>query len=103
MLDPRLDNGSREHLRHPEFRDERVIFVGVNASHCIFTVESIAPDHRPPARLVRDGIDIMIGKCLHYLAITETPGFGGSLDNEKGPKKSLNAESTNNSVNVTVE
>ncbi|TPP64632.1 DNA directed RNA polymerases I and III subunit [Fasciola gigantica] len=102
VLNPRLDNGSREHLRHPEFRDGSVIFVGVDASHCIFTVESVTPDYRPPARLVREAIDIMISKCLHYLAITEAPGFGYCSANETKPKKSLDSQSTNANTNSDV-
>lgn len=43
--DPWLDNGSQEHLKHTEFRNMCVIFVGVNASHCILTAESVALDH----------------------------------------------------------
>ncbi|KAF8562550.1 hypothetical protein P879_08678 [Paragonimus westermani] len=72
---PRLDNGSREHLRHLEFRKDSV-FVGTCPTHCVFTVESISPTHRPPARLVRSAIEVMINKCKHYLAITKKPGFG---------------------------
>ncbi|KER21515.1 hypothetical protein T265_10182 [Opisthorchis viverrini] len=75
VLNARLDNGSREHMRHPQFRDDAV-FVGVDSSHCIFTVESIAPTQRPPARLVRSAIEVMIEKCGHYLAIMDKPGFG---------------------------
>ncbi|KAG5451905.1 DNA-directed RNA polymerases I and III subunit RPAC1, partial [Clonorchis sinensis] len=75
ILNARLDNGSREHMRHPQFRDDAV-FVGVDSSHCIFTVESIAPSQRPPARLVRSAIEVMIEKCGHYLAIVDKPGFG---------------------------
>ncbi|CAH8475394.1 unnamed protein product [Schistosoma turkestanicum] len=74
----RLDNGSREHMRHPEFRD--VIFVGMDSSHCIFTVETIAPGSRPPSSLVRCALGVMISKCSHYMAVTETPGFGEHVE-----------------------
>ncbi|CAH8504752.1 unnamed protein product [Schistosoma rodhaini] len=75
----RLDNGSREHMRHPEFRDD-VIFVGMDSSHCIFTVETIAPGSRPPSSLVRCALGVMISKCSHYMAVTETPGFGDHVE-----------------------
>ncbi|KAK4469114.1 hypothetical protein MN116_006699 [Schistosoma mekongi] len=74
----RLDNGSREHMRHPEFRD--TVFVGMDSSHCIFTIETIAPGTRPPSSLVRCALAVMISKCSHYLAVTETPGFGDQVE-----------------------
>ncbi|CAL8086527.1 unnamed protein product [Calicophoron daubneyi] len=79
VLNSRLDNGSREHMRHPEFGSD-VIDVRIDPSHCIFTVESVDPVHRPPLGLVRSAIDVMISKCEHYLAVTETPGFGQTTD-----------------------
>lgn len=66
-------------MRHPEFRDD-VIFVGMDSSHCIFTVETIAPGSRPPSSLVRCALGVMISKCSHYMAVTETPGFGDHVE-----------------------
>nr|CAH8839954.1 unnamed protein product [Trichobilharzia regenti] len=84
VANARLDNGSREHMRHSEFRDD-VVFAGMDSSHCIFTVETIAPGCRPPASLVRCAFDVMISKCCHYLAVIETPGFGDHIEEECKP------------------
>ncbi|CAH8493804.1 unnamed protein product [Heterobilharzia americana] len=75
---PRLDNGSREHMRHPEFRD--IVFSGMDPTHCIFIVETIVPGCRPPSSLVRCAFDVMISKCCHYIAVTETPDFGDQIE-----------------------
>uniref|UniRef100_A0A5K3EXA2 RPOLD domain-containing protein n=1 Tax=Mesocestoides corti TaxID=53468 RepID=A0A5K3EXA2_MESCO len=77
VADPRLDNGSREHLRHPELAD--LVHVFLNPRHFIFTVETIAPIYRPPDVLVKYAIDVMLSKCAHYLAIVERPDFSVGL------------------------
>ncbi|BHF60370.1 DNA-directed RNA polymerases I and III subunit RPAC1 [Sparganum proliferum] len=72
----RLDNGSREYLRLPELAD--AVEVSLNPRHFLFTVESIAPGHRPPDTLVKTAIDVLLQKCAHYLAIVERPGFAST-------------------------
>lgn len=76
MADARLDNGSREHLRHPDLAN--VVQVSLNPRHFIFTVESIAPGYRPPDTLVKCAVDVMLSKCAHYLTIVEKSGFAAS-------------------------
>ncbi|VDM31161.1 unnamed protein product [Hydatigera taeniaeformis] len=76
VADARLDNGSREHLRHPDLAN--LVHVFLNPRHLIFTVESIAPGYRPPDTLVKCAIDVMLLKCAHYLTIVEKPGFAAS-------------------------
>ncbi|KAL5963821.1 DNA-directed RNA polymerase I and III subunit RPAC1 [Taenia solium] len=76
VADARLDNGSREHLRHPDLAN--VVHVFLNPCHFIFTVESIAPGYRPPDTLVKCAVDVMLSKCAHYLTIVEKPGFAVS-------------------------
>ncbi|CDS40999.1 DNA directed RNA polymerases I and III subunit [Echinococcus multilocularis] len=101
VADARLDNGSREHLRHPDLAS--IVHVFLNPRHFIFTVESIAPGYRPPDMLVKSAIDVMLSKCAHYLTIVEKPGFaasplsdpnveigGGELPGEEAAKTSLN-------------
>ncbi|KAL5111099.1 DNA-directed RNA polymerase I and III subunit RPAC1 [Taenia crassiceps] len=76
VANARLDNGSREHLRHPDLA--AVVHVSLNPRHFIFTVESIAPGYRPPDTLVKCAFDVMLSKCAHYLTIVEKSGFAAS-------------------------
>lgn len=76
VANSRLDNGSREHLRHPELND--LVQVHLNPRHFLFTVETIAPGDRPADTLVKAAIDVMLSKCAHYLALVERPGFAGT-------------------------
>ncbi len=76
VANARLDNGSREHLRHADLAE--LVHVFLNPRHFLFTVETIAPGHRSPDSLVKCAIDVMLSKCAHYLAIVERPGFAAN-------------------------
>uniref|UniRef100_A0A0X3PNL7 DNA-directed RNA polymerases I and III subunit RPAC1 n=1 Tax=Schistocephalus solidus TaxID=70667 RepID=A0A0X3PNL7_SCHSO len=92
VANSRLDNGSREYLRLPELAD--VVEVTLNTRHFLFTVESIAPGHRPPDTLVKTAIDVLLQKCAHYLAIVERPGFASTPVTEIDADPVLTASET---------
>ncbi|KAL7063381.1 hypothetical protein AAHC03_0679 [Spirometra sp. Aus1] len=92
----RLDNGSREYLRLPELAD--AVEVSLNPRHFLFTVESIAPGHRPPDTLVKTAIDVLLQKCAHYLAIVERPGFAATPVAEVDVDPILTVSETNESA-----
>lgn len=87
MANARLDNGSREHFRHPDLAN--IVNISLNPRHFIFTVETVAPGYRPPDTLVKSAIDIMLSKCSHYINIVEKPGFAAIplCDTNNGPEE----------------
>ena len=64
VLDPRLDMGSRNHLRHEDIR-ERVV-TGLVKDHFLFSIESTGS--RDPDDLLIEAVDILISKCDKFLA-----------------------------------
>ena len=63
LLDPRLDMGSRNHLRHEDIR-ERVV-TGLVKDHFLFSIESTGS--RDPDDLLIEAVDILISKCDKFL------------------------------------
>ncbi|KAL3317501.1 DNA-directed RNA polymerases I and III subunit RPAC1 [Cichlidogyrus casuarinus] len=84
VANPRLDNGSREHMRHPELKSSVKVFV--DPKQCIFTVESVA---RPPEKLLIEAFGVMLEKCQHFLAVTDKCEFGGMFKDGDDVSSSL--------------
>jgi len=67
VVNSRIDSGSRNVFRYPEFKDK--VKISLVKDHFIFNVESTGA--LPAHQLVTEAIEILIGKCRHFLGELE--------------------------------
>jgi len=67
VVNSRLDSGGRNVFRYPHLKDK--VKMSLVKNHFIFTVESTGA--LPAHQLVSEAIEILIGKCRHFLGELE--------------------------------